>query len=306
MAWDFEESALRYSPDIIIAHSYRHPHTLKALKIKEKLTKNGKICKVFLVTHAPFARGDSRSFIQNLIVWFYDLLIGKRTIRNFDRVIAISKWELPYLKKLGLKEEKIVYIPNGIPEEFFNLKKQEKEQNKILFLGRISPIKDLEVVIKSLSLLEDKSLTFEIVGPAEEEYKNKLIILIKRLNLEKRVIFSPAVYNIKEKIKKLDSCKIFVLPSKSEGMPQSLIEAMARGKICIASDIASIKDIIQDNKNGFLFKQGDEYQLSNTFKKVLKMNNFIIKDIMKNTVQMSRRFKWSILIKDLRKAYGLR
>lgn len=306
MKWDFEKSALEYSPDLIIAHSYRHPHTLKALKIKKQLAKKGKICKVFLVTHAPFARKDSRSFIQNLIVWFYDLFVGKGAIKKFDKVIAISKWELPYLKKLGLKEEKIAYIPNGLPEDFYTIKKQEKEQNKILFLGRISPIKDLEVVIKSLVLLEDKSIIFEMVGPAELEYKIQLTNLIKKLNLERRVVFSPAVYDLKEKIKKIDSCKIFVLPSKSEGMPQSLIEAMARGKICIASDITSIKDIIQDNQNGFLFKQGDEHQLSNIFKKVLKIDSFIINNIMNNAIQMSKRFKWSVLIKDFKKAYGLR
>src|SRR3989344_4426789 len=49
MKWEFEEEALRFNPDIIIAHSYRHKHTTKIINLKEKLH-----CKIFLVTHAPF------------------------------------------------------------------------------------------------------------------------------------------------------------------------------------------------------------------------------------------------------------
>ena len=69
MSWNFESEALKFSPDIIICHSFRHPHTNKALKIKNKLKKQGKKCKVFLVTHAPFMEKNiSRSFISHLVV----------------------------------------------------------------------------------------------------------------------------------------------------------------------------------------------------------------------------------------------
>src|SRR3989344_1448678 len=154
MSWDFEKEALDYSPDIIFTHNYRHLHTTKCLKIVDKLRKKGKKCKVFLVTHAPFERKLTRTFLQNLIVKFYDLFIGRQTINKFDKILAITKWEMPYLLKLGAKKEKIIYIPNGISPEFFSLKKQAKkeqktgnfltnspkrgrvkEENKILFLG---------------------------------------------------------------------------------------------------------------------------------------------------------------------------
>lgn len=112
MFWDFEKDAIAFNPDVIICHSYRHPHTIKALKIKKKLN-----CKVFLVTHAPFDR--ERGFLQNFIVNLYDVIIGTRSLKKFDKVIAITKWEIPFLKSLKVNEEKIAYIPNGIPKEFF-------------------------------------------------------------------------------------------------------------------------------------------------------------------------------------------
>ena len=221
--WNFEEEALRFKPDIIIAHGYRHIHTLKALKLKNKLD-----CKVILVTHAPFGRNKTRSQLENTVVYLFDNLIGRKTINKFDRVIAITKWEMPFLKEIGLKEDKTLYIPNGIRENFFKDKKISKEQNKLIYTGRIVSIKDLEVVIEAFEYLKDKKIIFELLGPADVKYLLSLIELVKAEGLENKVFFNNRGYNIKEQIKFLDSGKIFVLPSISEGMPQVLIEAMAR------------------------------------------------------------------------------
>ena len=293
MKWDFEKEGLKYSPDIIITHNYRHLHTTRALKLKEKLAKQGKKCKVFLVTHAPFVPDNStRSFISKLIVKFYDRFIGPKTLNKFDKIIVISNWELEYLEKMHVKKDKITYIPNGIQEEFFSLKKYP-EKNKILFLGRISPIKNLEVPIKALKLLDDKTIILELVGPSEDEYKTQLINIIKKEHLENRVIFSKPIYELTQKIKKIDSAKIFILTSKKEGMPQSLIEAMARSKIVLGSDILAIKDLIFDKINGYLFKQGDELDLANKIHFILGRNNDSIKKQARLSVE---KFSWKRII----------
>ncbi len=117
--WNFEKKILKFKPDVIIAHSYRQLHTTRALKIVKKLNS-----KVFLVTHAPFVEGNiTRTRLASLAVNFYDKFIGPRTINKFDKIIAITKWEIPILLKIGVKKDKIVYIPNGIPELFFKGKK---------------------------------------------------------------------------------------------------------------------------------------------------------------------------------------
>ncbi len=296
MSWNFENEALNFSPDVIIAHSYRQTHTLKALKIAEALKKRGKKCKVFLVTHAPFARSSTRSILARMVVWGYDRFIAPRYINNFDKVITITQWEEPYLLDIELKKDKIAYIPNGIPEEFFIKKKTVKEENKILFLGRISPIKSIETVISAISLLKDKSLTFDIVGPAEEDYLRKLNEIIEKEGVEKRVTFSSPIYYVDKKIKKIDSARIFVLPSKSEGMPQSLIEAMARGKIVISSNNLAGKEFIRDGKNGFLFKVGDFRELAKKIDLIIEKKDTSIR---KETRRSVEKFRWGKIIKSL-------
>ncbi|MEK6894330.1 MAG: glycosyltransferase family 4 protein, partial [Nanoarchaeota archaeon] len=232
MYWDFIKEALEYAPDIIIAHVYRHPHTTSALKIRKILEKKGKNCTVLLVTHAPFNNDNSESgIIAKTAVKLYDFFIGRKTINKFDKVINISNWEIPYLLKLGLKRSKLFYLPNGVPEAFFKSSPPHNENNKILFLGRISPVKNLSLVILSLS--KTKNYSLDITGPSEGNYKKELESLVKSEWLNKRVSFSDPVYDLTKKIKKIDSAMLFILPSKREGMPQSLIEAMARGRVCI-------------------------------------------------------------------------
>jgi len=113
------------------------------------------------------------------------------------------------------------------------------------------------------------------------------------------VNFLPPVYDIKEKIKLIDNHEIFILPSKREGMPQSLIEAMARGKIVIASDTDGAKEIIKDNFNGFLFKNGDTEDLKNHIEFILKLPNIEKLQIRNRARKSVEQFKISKLIDKL-------
>jgi len=301
MNWNFEKEALKFKPDIIVAHNYRHLHTTKALKLAKKLRKSGHLCKVFLVTHAPFVEGDiTRDFISKIIVKIYDSVIGPMTLNNFDKILTISNWEIPYLLKMGVKKEKIIYIPNGIPVLFFRQKKR-KEENKILFLGRISPKKKIETLVAAIPYVDDKKIKIEIVGPPEKKYFAYIKKTIEELKVSNRIIFSKPVYELKKKIQKIDSAKVFVLPSRVEGMPQSLIEAMARGKIVIGSDSIAIRDLIKDNKNGYLFEFDNPKSLAEKINFALKSKN---SEIKKNALKSAQNFKWSKIIPHLEKIYS--
>ncbi len=297
MNFDFEKEALNYSPDIIFAHNYRHLHTTKCLKIAEKLRKSGKACKVFLVTHAPFPEGNvTRSLLAKLAVKFYDKFIGPKTLNKFDKILTISHWEIPFLLNAGVNKNKIVYIPNGIPEEFFTKKKTEKTENKILYLGRVAPKKKLETLIKAISYLKDKKIKLEIVGPREKDYYEYLLKIIKTEGVQDRIEFSESIYDIKNKIKKIDSAKIYVLPSRVEGMPQSLIEAMARERIVIGSNSLAIRDLIKDNENGFLFEFNNPKDLAKKINDALEQKD---NRIQKNAKRSVEQFNWNKIIKKI-------
>ena len=296
--WSFIKEAVKFNPDIVIAHAYRHIHTTAALRLKKKLG-----CKVFLVTHAPFIEKNStRSTLGKISVNIYDSLFGKRFLNQFDRVITITHWENKYLDKLGLNKNKIIYIPNGIPKEFFKEKVKSFKGKNILFLGRISPIKNLEVLIKAISLLKNKNVKLKIIGPIEEPYGAKLVKQIKYLNIDDKIEFLPPVYDLSEKIKTMQQADIFVLPSLREAMPQSLIEAMSLGKIVIASKTEGAKEIINDNKNGLLFNIDNAEELKSKISFCLDKKNILrVNNIKKQSREDSRKYSWETLISKLNK-----
>ena len=293
MLWDFTKEAIEFRPDVIIAHAYRHLHTTQALKIARILK-----CKLFLVTHAPFGREKSRTFMQNIIVNGYDKIIGRKILKKFTKIIAITKWEQNYLYELGLKDKNIVHLPNGLTEEFFKKQINRKGKiSKIIYLGRISSIKNLETVIKSLSQLS--GYTLEIRGSGEEDYVTKLNMLVKEYELDKIVSINSQPYNLKEQLRLLDNFDIYILPSISEGMPQALIEAMARQKIVISSDNLGSSEIISNGKNGFLFPISNYNSLSSLLKKLKSITPSNRSSIQINAGKTAELFKWSKIVDKL-------
>lgn len=292
MSWDnkkMQKEIFGLKPEIIIAHSYRHTHTEIISRLSKKIN-----AKSFLVTHAPFNQDNRGLFAKLYISLFHDPFIGSKTLKRFDKIIAITKWELPYLYKLGVPKEKIVYIPNGIPEEFFKQKIKRYNARKIIFLGRIAPVKNIEILIKAFNRLDNDNLILEIIGPIEKGYEN-----IEQYEKE-NIKFLLPIYDLKKKISKLNEADIFVLPSTREAMPQSLIEAMSLGKIVISSETKGGKEIIDNNKNGLLFKIGKEQELAEKILWCLdKRNKAKIRHIQKNAREKASEFKWNKLIKKL-------
>ncbi len=307
--WDYEKEALKFKPDVIIVHAYRQYYSTKALKIAKKL---GVPC--ILVTHAPFVNPAFRNPQTNFMVWLYDNLVGKRILKKYSKIFTIAKWEVAYLKKLGVKDSQIVYVPNGVADDYFKIKKSKKSKTKsVLFLGRIAPVKDVETLLKSFEIVlkENPKIILNLVGPVEEEYGKKIKSLVKELKLNENVIFHGGVYELKKKLEIIDSCDVFVLPSKREGMPQVLIEIMAREKIVISSTNDGGKEIVEDNAtpkgvprdiskemstkgNGYLFEIGDYKKLADLILKGME-NSEINKKMKKEAKKSVEQFAWSKL-----------
>lgn len=285
--FNFKKEALELKPDMIICHCFRKPYLGPAIKIAKKIG-----AKIFLVTHAPFVDKELRSKKLNFIIRLYDKFYGKKIMNSFDKVVSICKWEKGDLLKLGCDKERIEYIPNSISDNFFSQKKAE-EKNKILYLGRIHPVKDIEVLIEAFKKSDlNKNHTLEIIGPKQGEYYEKIKCLAKE-----NIIFSEAVYDIDKKIEKIDQAKIFVLPSKREAFPFGLVEAMARGKVIISSRTKGAKELIKDCKNGFLFEIGNSTELESLLNSVEKISEEGKNKIRNSAIKTVEKFRSSEIIK---------
>lgn len=294
--WSFYKKLKKINPDLIVAEVYRHPHTHSALKVARKLNKP-----IFLVTHAPFVEEELRGKLGSFVEKFYDKYLGKKILNLFDEIFIIAKWELPFLEKIGLKK-KPIYLPNGIPDDFFKSEVISFRGKKILFVGRVSPVKNLEVLIKALAKLQNKNIQLQILGPADEKYGKKLKFLAEELKVSPQIIFEFKSYSLEDEILALKAADISVLPSKREGMPQTLVESLAAGKIVIVSNTKGSAELITDKKNGFIFENNNTDSLREKLEFCLNKKNMLkIKNLQIHARKSAEKFKLNNIVESFEK-----
>ena len=146
----------------------------------------------------------------------------------------------------------------------------------------------------------EKDYDLEIIGVKEKEYYNYLLRLKERLNLKMR--FSEPIFDLKEKIKKIDSAAIMVLPSRFEPFGIVFLESMARGRITIATNTNGAGELLKDNEDGFIFNIGDYEKLREILnnvkgKKLTKIRNQALNSAKK--FQVSKIIdKWEELFEE--------
>jgi glycosyltransferase involved in cell wall biosynthesis len=132
----------------------------------------------------------------------------------------------------------------------------------ITSVGHAVPVKGWDIAIKAFALVhqQNPSARLILVGDSTSlEFYNQLIGQIKQYKMEDFVRFTGKRDDIPEILKASD---IFILPSRSEGMPAALIEAMASGLPCAAANVGGVPELITDGENGLLFERENSTELA--------------------------------------------
>jgi glycosyltransferase involved in cell wall biosynthesis len=190
-----------------------------------------------------------------------------KMLHNVDKVITICSWSKKEALNEDFPESKISFIPNGVnTDHFIPSPAAECSSNKITFLGRLNYQKGIDTLLLAFSslVINKPELQLEITGEGPE--KTNLLKMAEDLKITNKVIFhgentDPYAF--------LLSSSVFVLPSRSEGLPNVLLEAMSCGLPVIASNVGGNLDLIQSGKNGILFEEGNYEQLSSAIETIL-------------------------------------
>ena len=165
------------------------------------------------------------------------------------------------LKHKIASKRKLITIHNGI--DIKNIDFLEKEQAQKRLIGRESPLligtiaewtknKGIIYLIKATQILELKEKEFDVIliGSGENPDKEKMYNYDKKYNLDnvRLIEFIPNA------VKYLKAFDIFVLPSLKEGLPYTIIEAMAAQLPIIATNVGGIPEMIENNINGILIE----------------------------------------------------
>ncbi len=212
---------------------------------------------------------------KNLQSFFFPT-VSKIVLALCDKVIITAG----YLKKY-IPQDKSVLIPNGVDLKLFKPSGKVKEQ--IIFVGRLESQKNVDLLIKAFTLVKSKNAKLIIIGDGSK--KDELVKLGQKL---KTKIEFPGAINYLKLAKIMSRSQIFILPSKVEGNPKSLIEAMACGCAPIGTNVEGINNIIENRQNGILVAPNEE-QISGAIKALLKDQN-LIKKIGNNARKFSQMY----------------
>jgi len=181
--------------------------------------------------------------------WLYQnfvKLMEKIVYKFADKIIITTGEDEKFiLGSFGVSDKKILVLPNFIDTEVFRPLEIDKVSNKIIFIGRLNPQKNLHNLIKAVDGLE---VELSIFG--EGQLEEELLNLSKNIKTAK-IKFCGNIPN-NQLPAELNSSTLFVLPSLFEGNPKTLLEAMGCGTAVVATDVPGIKDVVRHKENGYL------------------------------------------------------
>ena len=211
--------------------------------------------------------------------------IRKYFFKFVDRFLSLTPSMKNELIEFGINQDQISVVPNSV-ELFDRSELNLVQEFNILYVGRISTEKSLETlldaVLKLSNVFPSKKINLDLVGrvyPDRNNYQDLLDICKNNKMNNLKINFLGHKDNTSLEYQK---AHVFVLSSVSEGMSNSLLEAMSYGIPCIVSDIPANTDLVTENINGLVFELKNSDQL-------MKQLTRIIIDCFENDFILSHR-----------------
>ena len=163
-----------------------------------------------------------------------------------DKIIFISKDIKKELIENQFPSEKLVHIPNSVDVEYFKMSQDLQNRNlkNICFVGRLEEQKGVEYLIKAMDVIKSEVKDTKLFIVGDGQLRTNLEELGKKLKLNDYIHFIGSANDV---LPYYHNSQIFVLPSISEGMPLTLLEAMSCGLPVVATKVGGNVEIVDSN-----------------------------------------------------------
>ena len=234
----FLKTKFKKDNDIVHAH-----HIAGALAMKNVS------CKKILSIHGIYSKNIAQLYGKTTsnISKKYE----KTALNLADGITVVSKEGYDYYTEMGFN---VVQIPNAIDLNIIPKKSTKQFENQIIFAGRLSKEKGIEILLETATHLPDNyHLLIAGSGPLEEKVRN---LADKKTNVHY------LGYQSKQNLLSLiQGSDLLIQPSLEEGISSTLLEAMACGTCILASNIEGISELVENNKNGLLVEPNNREKL---------------------------------------------
>ncbi len=277
----------KINPDIVHSHSAELGFILS------------RVCRKYRIPIINQCEGVSFPYPQTSLI---RRIVEKFSLKNgkFDKIITVDENSLNAFEKEGIKN--VIYVPNSIDLNEFNLNKSIKKKNEFIFVGRVEREKGIEDLINAVQILKNKDFKFKIklVGDGKdlEDYRKT----INSLKLNNYFLFLGRLDH-KDTIKNYFESEIFILPSHQEGFPITLLEAWASGLPVIITKVGGISKICTDNKDSLIIEPKNPEQIAEAMQELIK-NKKLRKELGKNGRKLvEKKYNWNEINKSLERVY---
>lgn len=262
--------------------------------------------KVVLTIH------DVTSFSSNKDSRYINSLMYKLT----DLILTHNQFSKDEVVKINASLKGIIHIvPHGNYTPFITLQKDKKKsreylglpKNKkiLLFFGMIKKVKGLDVLLESLAKVVhlDSDIVLLIAGsPWENDFEFSEEIIRDR-NLSQHIILHKRFISHDDVEHYYCASDLVVLPYKKIYQSGVLMMALSYGKPVLASDLEPFKEVITDNKDGFLFKSEDTYDLTRKISVILSDKTNLERVQQNGKTLINMKFGWDAIGRLTKKAY---
>jgi len=276
-------------------------------KIVKLLTVNCQLLIVYTVHGWVFNEPDRNTLLYKYAEKFTAILKDKLIcVSEFDRQLAIKEKIAP--------EKKLITIHNGIQP--FNPLPRDKAREKLCqitniqypisniligSIGNLYKTKGFEYLINATKILADTGLNVKTIIIGEGKERQALQNLIKKLKIEEYTILAGRIDNASELLKAFD---IYACSSVKEGLSYTVIEAMQASLPIAATRAGGNKELISDNKEGLLVKEGRADEIAQAMTKLIK--NRKLADKLGHSAKEKARHEFSLesMIKKTKELYN--
>jgi len=244
-----------FRPDVLHANSLHFQTTIAAAVCRQ-------IRGIPLVTTAHIGSPDRLRSRMRAPTVAYERTVGRYVLSRSARVIAVAPSVAGHLVELGVPPERIEVIANGVDFARFGPSDRDGAPDgppMLVFVGRLIENKGPGLFLDALAHLRSDGIAFHAAFVGEGPLRRDLEHRVAAAGLSERVRFAGHSTDVAGWLAR---ATVLVRPSLTEGMPLTVLEAMASGVLVIASDIPGNSGLIQHQTNGLLFPAGDARALA--------------------------------------------
>ena len=190
------------------------------------------------------------------------------TLARFDRVIVFSELQAEVLQRLGVPEQRLAVIPNGVDPALWRpapavesadlqeLRRRFAGRRVFLYMGRIATEKNVEALLRAWRLVQPEGCTLVVVGDGPLRQS-----LMQVYGEAEAVHWWGYESERERRLALLQLAEVFLLPSLVEGLSLALLEAMASGTACVATDAGADGEVLEGGAGIVISTQGVTTQL---------------------------------------------